>query len=77
METITVEEFCAHPLESLSRSGEAGGLVVSDAEGPIAMVLPIARCTKRRPFGLCKGEFTVPDDFNAPLPEIEAAFYGE
>ncbi len=22
-----------------------------------------------RPFGLCKGEFTVPDDFDAPLPE--------
>ncbi|HLO84222.1 MAG TPA: DUF2281 domain-containing protein [Nostocaceae cyanobacterium] len=24
---------------------------------------------ERRPFGLCKGEFTVPDDFNEPLPE--------
>ncbi len=22
-----------------------------------------------RPIGLAKGEFTVPDDFNAPLPE--------
>jgi len=22
-----------------------------------------------RPFGLCKGEFIVPDDFDAPLPE--------
>jgi hypothetical protein len=22
-----------------------------------------------RPFGLCKGEFTVPDDFDAPLPD--------
>jgi hypothetical protein len=22
-----------------------------------------------RPIGLCKGEFTVPDDFDAPLPE--------
>ncbi len=24
---------------------------------------------ERRPFGLCTGEFTVPDDFNDPLPE--------
>ncbi|WP_342782255.1 hypothetical protein [Thiohalocapsa marina] len=24
---------------------------------------------KLRPIGLCKGEFTVPDDFDAPLPE--------
>ena len=23
----------------------------------------------RRPFGLCAGEFTVPDDFDDPLPE--------
>ena len=24
---------------------------------------------KQRPFGLCKGEFVVPDDFNKPLPD--------
>jgi hypothetical protein len=29
---------------------------------PVASVVP-------RPIGLAKGEFTVPDDFNAPLPE--------
>lgn len=22
-----------------------------------------------RPYGLCKGEFSVPDDFDSPLPE--------
>jgi hypothetical protein len=31
-----------------------------------------------RPFGLCKGEFQVPDDFDAPLPEyILKEFEGE
>ncbi len=24
---------------------------------------------KKRPFGLCKGEFRVPDDFDDPLPD--------
>lgn len=24
---------------------------------------------KLRPFGLCQGEFTVPEDFDEPLPE--------
>jgi hypothetical protein len=24
---------------------------------------------KLRPYGLCAGDFTVPDDFNEPLPE--------
>lgn len=31
---------------------------------------------KLRPFGLCAGEFVVPDDFNDPLPdEIIDLFY--
>lgn len=31
-----------------------------------------------RPFGLAKGQFTVPDDFNAPLPEdVVQAFEGK
>ncbi len=31
-----------------------------------------------RPIGLCAGEFTVPDDFNDPLPEdILRAFEGD
>lgn len=33
---------------------------------------------KQRPFGLCAGEFTVPDDFNDLLPdEILSLFEGE
>lgn len=28
-----------------------------------------AKVQKLRPFGLCKKEFTVPEDFDAPLPE--------
>lgn len=27
------------------------------------------RLSQPRPVGLAKGQFTVPDDFNAPLPE--------
>lgn len=31
-----------------------------------------------RPYGLCAGEFVVPQDFDAPLPEnILASFEGE
>ena len=29
----------------------------------------IANHKQPRPFGLCAGEFVVPDDFDAPLPE--------
>ncbi len=37
----------------------------------------IASSEQLRPFGLCAGEFTVPDDFDDPLPEdILSAFEG-
>jgi hypothetical protein len=28
-----------------------------------------------RPYGLCAGEFQVPDDFDAPLPESEMELF--
>ncbi len=32
---------------------------------------------KQRPFGLCKGEFVVPDDFNEPLPDEILDLFGK
>jgi hypothetical protein len=41
--------------------------------------LPVPRLVEALPgnfvFGSAKGEFTVPDDFNDPDPEIEDLFY--
>lgn len=34
-----------------------------------AELRPIVSTKQLRPFGLCVGEFTVPDNFDAPLPE--------
>lgn len=43
-----------------------------------AQLRPISSSKQLRPFGLCAGEFTVPDDFDAPLPEdILSAFEGK
>ncbi len=39
---------------------------------------PITSGKQLRPYGLCAGEFTVPDDFDAPLPEaLLGAFEGK
>lgn len=32
-------------------------------------ILDVPPVTQPRPIGLAKGQFKVPDDFNAPLPE--------
>lgn len=40
------------------------------AEFKVTVSLPVeASINSPRPYGLCKGEFFVPDDFDAPLPE--------
>ncbi len=58
-------------LPAYLRRVEAGEtLVILRAGKPIAEIKPVATGTESlRPFGLCAGEFTVPDDFDAPLPE--------
>ncbi len=50
---------------------EAGETVVIMKEGrPLAEFKPVASTFKPlRPFGLCSGEFIVPDDFDDPLPK--------
>lgn len=43
---------------------------------------PLVELVAHRPqglrrLGLLRGKFTIPDDFDAPSPEIEALFYGD
>ncbi len=79
MLNVTVDEIQKDPLKFL-RQVEAGEtLVIIRANQALAEVRPITHGSKHlRPFGLCKGEFVVPDDFDAPLPEdILNAFEGQ
>ena len=50
---------------------EAGETVVIVKGGkPMAEIKPVLSVREvLRPYGLCAGEFTVPDDFDDPLPE--------
>jgi len=76
MQTIDCEKINLPPslLDTLQK-GET--IVVENNHQPLAYIVPVHPNQKTRPIGLCDGEFTVPDDFNDPLPEIEALFYGE
>lgn len=50
---------------------EAGEtLVIVEAGKPVAEIKPIlSNSSSLRPFGLCAGEFIVPDDFDESLPD--------
>jgi antitoxin (DNA-binding transcriptional repressor) of toxin-antitoxin stability system len=70
MTTVTAEEIERDMAAYLQRvqAGEAF-TIVRDRE-PIAEIRPVRVAVQQpRPAGLCAGEFIVPDDFDAPLPE--------
>jgi predicted DNA-binding antitoxin AbrB/MazE fold protein len=43
--------------------------LLEEAEEPEELPLAPPSGDQPRPYGLCAGEFTVPDDFDQPLPE--------
>jgi antitoxin (DNA-binding transcriptional repressor) of toxin-antitoxin stability system len=67
MTTIRLEDIQRDPLGYLARVEAGETLVVTRADVPVAEIKPVDRSP--RPYGLCKGEFTVPDDFDDPLPD--------
>ena len=70
MTIITLEEMQNHLATYLDRVEAGETLVVTRDSRPVAEIKPVAPGNQGlRPFGLCAGEFTVPDDFDDPLPE--------
>jgi prevent-host-death family protein len=71
---VGVHEAKTH-LSRLLREVEAGAEVTIVRDGtPVARIVPIPR-SRERVFGMDEGRFTVPDDFDDPLPpEIQQYF---
>ena len=69
MVNVTIDEIQSDPLKYLLQVEAGETLVIFKSDKPIAELKPIASSKQLRPFGLCAGEFTVPDDFDAPLTE--------
>ena len=59
-------------LDSVERGEE---VIIMQSNVPIAKLVAV-QPERRRELGWARGEFTVPEDFNDPLPaEFENAFY--
>jgi antitoxin (DNA-binding transcriptional repressor) of toxin-antitoxin stability system len=69
MLNVTIDEIQRDPLKYLHQVEAGETLIIVRANKAIAELRPIHSSPQLRPFGLCKGEFTVPDDFDDPLPE--------
>ncbi len=69
MVNITVDEIQSDPSKYLLQVAAGETFLIIQADKAIAELRPINNRKQLRPFGLCAGEFTVPDDFDDPLPE--------
>ena len=75
---VTVDDLQRDPLQYLRRVEAGETIVIIRQDKAIAELRPIAITNQLRPFGLCAGEFTVPDNFDDPLPEdMLKAFEGK
>ena len=79
MLTVSVDEIQKDVLRYLRLVETGETLVITQADEPFAEVKPLAPLlSEQRPMGLCAGQFVVPNDFDAPLPEdILASFEGQ
>jgi antitoxin (DNA-binding transcriptional repressor) of toxin-antitoxin stability system len=67
---VSVEEMDRDLLAYLRLVENGETLVIVKMGKPVAELRPIfSSPLKLRPFSLCAGEFTVPGDFDDPLPE--------
>lgn len=70
MNTISVQDIQRDLLTFFHRVELGESFLVMKDEQPLAEVRPVGTSAKKlRPFGLCSGQFTVPNDFDQTLPD--------
>jgi prevent-host-death family protein len=78
METVNIHEAKTQLSRLLSRVERGEEIIIANRGVPIAKLVPLnPRPSRLSSLGRDRGRFTVPDDFNEPLPEdLLAAFEG-
>jgi hypothetical protein len=70
MSSITTAEIERDPQGFLRRVGAREAFIVVSGQRAVAEVRPLTPGSAQpRPFGLAAGEFTVPPEFDDPLPD--------
>jgi prevent-host-death family protein len=64
---VNIHEAKTHFSNLLRRVAAGEEVIISRAGQPVAKIVPIGRRAMRQ-FGIDRGVFEVPDDFDAPLP---------
>ena len=81
-EKVNLSEAKAHLGRYVAEASAGKVFIVCERNEPVAELRPLSTLDApgaARPIklGLLEGQFKVPDDFTAPLPNFEADFYGD
>ena len=68
MTTVGVHEAKTHLSRLLRRVAAGEEILITSGGRPAARLVPVEQ-PKEREFGIDEGLFTVPDDFDEPLPD--------
>jgi len=70
MISITLDEIQRDLVSYFQRVRDGETFLVMEGDRPLAEIKPVSLSQQKkqpRPFGLCAGEFAVPDNFDEPL----------
>jgi prevent-host-death family protein len=74
---INIHEAKTHLSRLVEQAALGNEVIIAKAGKPMARLVPLANAPRPKKYGLLKGKFKVPDDFNAPLdPAVLALFEG-
>lgn len=66
---VNIHEAKTQLSKLLNRVMAGEEVIIAKAGRPVAVLSPIRPGKKKRQGGMYQGQFTVPDDFDAPLPQ--------
>lgn len=77
MKAITIHDFYSDIKKYINYVLKGEEVMVTDKNKPLLTIEPISH-SKHKAYGLCKGEFSVPNNFDNNLPDdIIASFEGK
>lgn len=75
--TVNIHHAKTHLSRLVEEVSEGEEIVIAEAGRPVARLVPLEAPAQKRRLGPLKGRFTVPAEFDAPLPdEVLDAFEG-
>jgi prevent-host-death family protein len=72
---VNVDEAKTHLSRLLERVAMGEEVIIAKAGKPVAKLVSVDASKKTRVPGTAAGEFSVPDDFNDPLPKEDEGLF--